>query len=342
MDNSTNQQGVGRGAGSISIEDAVNQVLDTNPAEDTTEDSEQLESLTGTEEQEQDEETLEAEETDELEEIEESEDDEPETYVLEFNDKKLELTKEDLQGLLDLKELEVPFSDAKSNVMMQRAFTQKTQELAEQRKQLESQYETQLNEIAGTYEFAEAVLLGDLQKYKQTDWKKLKEEDPYAFEEAFVEYQAASEKYEKLQGSFQSALQEYNTKLKQQTQAQLEQEISALKDVLPEARSPETWKPVQDRIQSYLKDQGFPDGTLNGINDHKYIQILNDASMYRALKKSAPEVKKKAKKVQVLKPGTPKNAREQKTVTRRQLIDTAFQRGDMDSAIAAVADIIKR
>ena len=333
------------GVESISMDDAVDQLAEANADEvevqepeselEEVEDSEELQPE-ATEVEEEDDEV--EGETDEAEEELEADDG---TFIIESGDNKLELTEQDINGLLELKDLDVPFADLKSNVLMQRDFTQKTQDLSTQRKTLEANVEEKLTALAETQEMAEAVLLGDLQQYQDVDWEKLREEDPYTFEDSFIKYQKASTRYQELQKSIETSYAGYNEQQAAKQQETLVEETELLKQVIPEAKSPSTWKPVQERISSYLSELGFPEGTLDSVVDHKYMQVLNQASLYNSIKDTA-KVSEKVKKTTVLRAGKPKTKKQTNKVARKQILEKAFESGNTEDAVDALASLMRQ
>jgi hypothetical protein len=145
-----------------------------------------------------------------------------------------------------------------------------------------------------------------------------------------------------LQASIADSTKEYTKNQQAKQQEILQQEIAALQEKMPEARSPETWKPVQEQMSAYLADIGFDSKTLDTINDHRYMQIIRDASEYAKVKRGVQPTKRKVSNVKVLKAGQPKSKAQQSRHNKQVMLDQAFARGDTESAVDAIANLIKK
>jgi hypothetical protein len=196
--------------------------------------------------------------------------------------------------------------ELKASYMRQKDYTRKTQELAEQRKAFEAEYQ-QIASERQQY----AQLLGALeQQLQQTagaepDWDTLRATDPIEYSLQWTEWQRGQQKRQ-LIAAEQQRMQQLAQVEQQKAMAQtLERERQALLAVVPEWKDSERAKTEKQMVIEQGKKLGFSDDELAQAFDHRAIVALRKAALYDQLmsKKQTVEQSKPAPQ-KVVKPGT--------------------------------------
>jgi hypothetical protein len=274
-------------------EEAVQEPIQEEPqeeeelVEDTTEDSENEEEV-----------------------VEDTNDEEPETeddVEEDSEEQALETVKLKVNG----EEIEKPLDEVVALAQQGLDYTKKTQEVAEQRKQLET-FEQQLK--MQEQQFAEQAQLNNLliedvakitaldqqlSQYANVDWQKLTDSD-------FVEAQKHYMAYNQLQQNRNNAVSQFEAKRQNalaKHQESLAERIRKGKEVL--AKEIPNWSPeTTQAVVTTGKEYGFTDDELNAIVDPRHVKVLHDAMQWRKSQNKKPLVKKKVASAKpVVKPG---------------------------------------
>lgn len=220
---------------------------------------------------------------------------------------------------------QVPLKDVIKSYQLEGHVQNKSQELSRQQTQFETERQTAMQLIQqqlitgrNYVTMAQNALNHDFQ---QVNWQQLKAEDPVKFmltQNDFAQRQALiSQGLQQIESAQQAEAQ----RLQQQQAALLPQEKARMLDALPEWKDPAKLQEGMSRIATYARGLGFNDAELNGIFDHRYIQVLNDAAQFRALQAANPEALKRVRAApQMAKPGTRTNT-DPKQVARTQAMD---------------------
>lgn len=191
--------------------------------------------------------------------------------------------------------------ELKAALMRQSDYTQKTQEVAEQRKALGEQYarfqqaaQAQQQNLQGYAQLH--ALQNQLNQYQGVNWNELSESDPTAAQQHFIQY-----------SQLKDAVSNLSRNLEQQQQASLEQQRMLYARQVEQGKaelardipgwSAETAKQITDHGASY----GFTEQELHSVADPRMVKVLHDAMMYRQSLKKATEHKSTAKPVSKIK-----------------------------------------
>lgn len=190
-------------------------------------------------------------------------------------------------------------------------YTQKTQQLAEARRQFEAQAQAVQQSIALQNQQIEVVaelksIDTQIAAFKDVNWHQLAESDP-------VQYLKLNQTFRDLKESRDAKVNEFHQKaqaLKQtseQTRMQvLQREQKALLDAIPEFKGPKASE-AKAKVTEYLKSVGFTPEEIGNVTDHRSVRIAYEAAQWRALQASKPQVTKRAVEApKVIKAGTPK------------------------------------
>ena len=174
----------------------------------------------------------------------------------------------------------------KDALLRQADYTQKTQQVAEQRKAIEAQAQQvqQHAEMSQRYvaEYAEALSLDkELARYANIDWNQLTDADP-------VQAMKLDRQMRELQQRRNEVVSSVTQK--QQAQAIEQQRISAQR--LNEGRAVlereiKGWTPETAKaLSSFGKEQGFTEAELAQVNDPRTVKLLHKAWQYDQLLKA--------------------------------------------------------
>lgn len=190
-------------------------------------------------------------------------------------------------------------------------YTQKTQQLAEARRQFEAQTQAVQQSIALQNQQLDVVaeiksIDTQIAAFKDMNWHALAESDP-------VQYLKLNQTFRDLKDSRESKVQEFHQKAQslqqvneQARQQHLAREQKALFDAVPEFKGPKAAE-AKSKVTEYLKKVGFTPEEIGGVTDHRSVRIAYEAAQWRALQESKPQITKRtADAPKVVKAGTPK------------------------------------
>lgn len=242
--------------------------------------------------------------------VEDTNDEEPETEG-DVEEDSEEQTLETVKLKVNGEEIDKPLDEVVALAQQGLDYTKKTQEVAEQRKQLET-FEQQLK--MQEQQFAEQAQLNNLliedvakitaldqqlSQYANVDWQKLTDSD-------FVEAQKHYMAYNQLQQNRNNAVSQFEAKRQNalaKHQESLAERIRKGKEIL--AKEIPNWSPeTTQAVVTTGKEYGFTDDELNAIVDPRHVKVLHDAMQWRKSQNKKPLVKKKVASAKpVVKPG---------------------------------------
>lgn len=187
--------------------------------------------------------------------------------------------------------------ELKSALLRQSDYTQKTQEVAQQRKALEQQaqqfQQVTQNQRANMQGHAQLMALqSQLEQYANVDWNAASQEDPVQAQQAFFEYSqlkdATSNLQRQLQAQEAQALQEqrqFQAKRLEQGKAELARDIPNW--------SADMAKAITEYGQSAFQ---FTPQEMSQVADPRMVKVLHKAYLYdQSLKKATKPESKTAK-----------------------------------------------
>ena len=213
-------------------------------------------------------------------------------------------------------------------------YTQKTQQLAEQRRSYEAQQQALQIQVAIHTQLSDQVaeiksLDNQIAQYKQVDWASLAESDPQ-------QYLKLNHAYRDLKETREEKTREYQTKAGELSQAQaqnmeqiLQSEAKLLQQRIPEIAGPKGAE-IKSAVSEFLKNEGFSPNEIGGLLDHRMVSVAWKAAQYDKLKAGKPQVNKRVAEVpKVVKGKQPTNA---KADEGRALRDKLRSTGDQNLA----------
>ena len=269
---------------------------------------------------------------------EESEDEEPE-----------EDEEEPLYAVrVDGEEQEVTLDELLKGYSRQSAFTKKTQDLAEERKQIEAlqgQYTQEMQQIQSERQqysqYLQSVIENsNLDQFANVDWERLKTEDPIEFVTKREELREAQEKIAHVQREQHQAAAKNDAVAKQQWQESVKQEHGKLVEKLPEWGDPVKQKELAGELRSYASSVGFQEAEIESLIDHRSFIVLNKARLYDELQKSNPKAKKLKNKPKVIRSGKGTSAKSETKAKRTAMRNRLKESGHVNDAAALLEDLI--
>jgi len=286
--------------------------------------------------------------TDVEEEVEDSEDEELETEdEVEDEDSDEEQPAQSVKLKVNGEEIEKPLDEVVALAQQGLDYTKKTQEVAEQRKAVETMQEQlkaqeqqfmeqqQLNSLLIEDVAKITALDQQLSQYANVDWQKLTDSDFVEAQKQYMAYNQLQQERNNLVSQFEAKRQEAVTK----HQSALAERIKKGKEVL--AKEIPNWSPeTTQSVISTGKEYGFTDDEMNAIVDPRHVKVLYDAMQWRKLQSKKPVVKKKVASAKpVVKPGT-KDPKTSANSTAKKMREQLRKSGSAEMASKLIEQMI--
>jgi len=226
-----------------------------------------------------------------------------------------------------------------------KAFTQKTQEIAEHRKALEATFQTVERErqtYAQNLKQLLAVAMPEAEQFAQIDWPRLANEQPADY----VRLKAQSEALRGRLGTIQQELQQVEAQSQQAQAHQFAQlcqvEQQRLVEVLPEYGDPEKAPQKIASVRSWLSKKGFSDQEIGAVVDHRVLLVVEEAMQADRMKQVRQQAQqKRTNGVAPQPPGASRARPDNRAAKRRQDKMAALkQSGSEQDAIGYLMEIL--
>jgi len=334
------------GEGSIAeATDALLKMLDAEDAQPDTEEEAPLE--------EADESTPETEDEDVEEgEVDESEsDEEEEEYEPEENrDEEGKDVSDVYTVTVNGEEMEVSVDELVAGYSRQSDYTRKTQELAAERKQLEEAFQRMQEDIEQNNTVREqyiqatgqfiAASHADLEKFTKIDWRALKEDDPIEYVTKRDEYRDAQARIQHAQRLQQQAAEEAEQERAALLQQHVAREHELMAEAMPEWADTEKRTALAGQIRSYAESMGYQQEEIEGLADHRSLQVLIKAMKYDALEGGDIKKKKIRNKPKLIKSGTSRTKDAADKKKRAAQVNRLKKSGSYKDAAKLMEDLI--
>ena len=261
-----------------------------------------------------------------------------------------EQSQDEVPAILKLKvngeDVEKPLDEVVALAQQGLDYTQKTQQVAEQRKELEAyaesikaqeqafQEQMQLNNVLIEDVAKITSLDQQLNQYANVNWQQLSDND-------FVEAQKLFFSYNQLQQERSQLVSQFEAKKQQVVQKQsqlMAEKIAKGKEVL--AKEIPNWSPETNQaLLSTGKDYGFSDAELNSIVDPRHVKVLHDAMQWRKLQQNSVVKKKVSNAKPVVKPGS-KDTKAEANSNHRNLRESLRRTGKSDAAQKLIENML--
>lgn len=198
--------------------------------------------------------------------------------------------------------------EIKEALLRQADYTQKTQDLAEQRRTVQAREQSlEQTRVAMLQQFDKAVELREitnkLSQFDKIDWQSLAASDPTQATQLNIAYQQLQREAQKKQGELQQAWGQIQQLSEEVRQQKLTEGSKYLKQHIPDFNE----KLATQIAEAAQKHYGITPAELKVISEDnpepRFVHILHDAMKWRALQAEKPNAMKKvAQATPVLKP----------------------------------------
>ena len=254
----------------------------------------------------------------EAEEVEEAEDDTEEDDDSEYEDEEEVEEEQTFTVKAAGEEKEVTLDELKKSYQLGSDYTKKTQEIAEQRKVIETEAKAIIearqvrDEYSQKLQAVQQFLVGS--NDSREDLAAMKENDPIGYAVKVAEMTEKKEQLQLVQAEQGRIAQQQQADRSAQMQQIVEQESQKLAQSLPEFSDKVKGEQIRNDIRSYGKSVGFTDEELSQVYDSRQVLTIHKAMMYDKLVKSKPGMKKKVSNAPKMVKG---GAKVKQTVTDR-------------------------
>lgn len=295
-----------RESGSISVNEAIDQLLpqeeaEANPQEEAVNEPEEEAQVSETTEQE---EVYEEDISDEGEEVEDTTDQEDD---YEEAEEEVQLYKVKIDG----EEAEVTLEEALSGYQRERTFHKRMNEISQKSKAIEAE-SAETKRLRDQY--AEGLQqLEQALRVPEPNWEELRRtKTNEEFASIHAEYQIQQNNLAKVQQQQQAIMSQQQAEAQAQYQNHLKAEFDTMLDKIPTWRDEKVREAERSKVISYAKSQmGYTDEEIAQASDHRAIVTLRKAMLYDELMGGKTQAKKKVKTApKMVKAGSPKTKSE--------------------------------
>ena len=252
----------------------------------------------------------------------------------------------DLSTTLEVDGEEKTIEELRSGFLRQKDYTRKTQELAENRKAMEAQYQEIERERAEYAQLLPAMAERIQQAAEQEpDWDTLYDTDPVMAAKAErqwrKEQEARTAQLQAVQAEQQRMQQIAAQKQQQMQQSYLEQQRHILPDIIPEWRDKKVAATEATQIRDFLLGEGFSEQDVSGMSNATLVKLARKAMLYDRGETRANEVKAKPKKprAKILKSGS-RASQPKRTSAAQEAQNRARKTGRVNDAAAVIRALL--
>ena len=256
------------------------------------------------------------------------------------DEEQLESDSASYRVIVDGKEMQVPLDELISGYQRGSSFTQKSQSLADERREFEA------NAVAVQQERESySTVLQQLQQQMEAaakpnlDWDRLERENP-------VQWLKLKQLERDRQGQIQAVREEQSRMqqvLNQQQEQDLENRLNTERTLvlerIPEWADSEVQANEQRQLLEYGKQLGFTDSELNEIYDHRALIALRDAWRYNQLA-NGEKVKSAKSKIKNAKSGGKQMSRQMRGRKAKAQRARLKETGKVDDAAALLGAML--
>lgn len=229
-----------------------------------------------------------------------------------------------------------------------RAFTQKTQELAQHRKAVESTLEALGAERQRYQENLEQLMFvaaPEVQRFQQVDWARLAQEQPAEYVRMQQARDEARGRFAVLQQQLEGVKAQIQQQEAQQFAVRKQQEAAALVEKLPDFADPDKGPKAIADMRQFLGRHGFAPQEISQAVDHRMLVLVDMAQKWersQTVRRQA-ESKQNGKAPSVQRPGSARQGSDSKASQRRQEKMAALSRsGSEKDAMSYFLEVLDR
>lgn len=241
---------------------------------------------------------------------------------------------------VDGKTVEVTLDELQAGYSRSADYTQKTQQLAQERKAAQAEYEAVRQERAQYSQLLTALEAQLKQADTPVDMDRLYAEDPIEWVRQRELQREKNEKLLAIQAEQQRLTQAQQQEMQQQQQAYLSQQKELLLAAVPELKDPEKARDARKSWTEAGKAIGLTEAEINSITDHRLLLALKKLASYDSLVAKRQTVKPQP--VQKVAPAKPGQATEGKAKVNSTVMKQAQQRLKKSGSVKDAASLLSQ
>jgi Skp family chaperone for outer membrane proteins len=236
----------------------------------------------------------------------------------------------------------ISIAQLKRNNLYQRDYSQKTEALAQQRKQFEQEVQQRVSEVEREIAERRNLILDNWQLIvpAKPDMQLL-QTDPLAYIEQQALYEQRIGQLNALHQSQQQESQQAQERQQEEYQRRAAEQKAKTLEVLPHLKDATKLKSFYDDVASIGQGlYGVTPDEFKSIDDHRYYRIFHDAIQYQKIRQKAASVQKQVA-------GKPKLVQQQRQPQqaiqnrdRQGRFEALRQTGSIDAAAKSIEDLI--
>jgi hypothetical protein len=195
---------------------------------------------------------------------------------------------------VDNEELEVDLDELIKGYSRTSDYTKKTQNLAEQRKAVESE-RTKIDEAAKLRDtYAQRLQVIEQMLTQPTeDLTALKDNDPVGYAIKVAENMEREKQLQAVRAERESVQARQVAENQERLKSHIAQEAERLRSAIPDYSDEVKGEVIRKEIRDYAKSVGWSDQELSQVYDHRAVLTLYRAMQFDKLQKSKPAVQKR-------------------------------------------------
>ncbi len=230
-------------------------------------------------------------------------------------------------------EVEVTLNEALKGYQRQQDYTQKTQAVADEKKQLNVELE-QARQERTQYQQNLQSLLQQQQASQpaEPNWNQLYEDDPLEWVKQKEEARSRKERTLELQQQNFQMQQLQEREQQQNYRSHLAQQQEELIEAIPEWNDPKVMQTEKLQIRSYAKSLGYSDSEISNVHDRRAVQALRSGMIASGITSKGKAKLKQAKPaIRAITPGSAPDQPKRQTSIHKAKIKLA-KSGKMSDA----------
>ena len=192
---------------------------------------------------------------------------------------------------VDNEELDVDLDELIKGYSRTSDYTKKTQNLAEQRKAVESE-RARIDEAAKLRDtYAQRLqVIEQMLTQPAEDLTALKDQDPIGYAVKMAENMEREKQLQAVRAERESLQAKQASEHQERLRSHIQQEAERLRSAIPDFGDEVKGEVIRKEIKDYAKSVGWTDQELSQVYDHRAVLTLYRAMQYEKLQKSKPAV----------------------------------------------------
>lgn len=230
--------------------------------------------------------------------------------------------------------------ELKRGFMSQQHFTRKTQEVAEERKLIESQ-KAEVGQYAQSLAQQRDFLLQAAQMFlPAAPDRSLMEHDPLGYMQAKEDYEQAMQVVNQILYQKQSETGRMTQEQQQAANNRKRQEAQKLLEAVPEFKDRTVYEQFWGDAVETMGQYGFSPDELNNADDHRMFKVMRDLVKYHKARKQAPKVQQELQgKPQIMSGGRRMDPKAKISRDAQNRTEQLRKTGSFEAGVAALMDL---